>query len=545
MENTVEREASLKTDNNQASSDRGSLYRQILNRLIQIPNATKNDLNKIKIDVCREFHVSIPKNSEILQYVKPEERSLFHRLLQTKPIRTLSGVNVVAVMTSPYQCPHGKCAYCPGGPQHNVPAAYTGHEPATMRGIQNEFDPYLQVKNRMDQLKAIGHDVNKIELIIMGGTFPARPINYQKFFVKKCLDAISRQASRSLAEAQRNAERSLIRNVGITFETRPDYCKELHVDQMLQLGGTRVEIGVQTLYDDVYRRVKRGHTVQDVVDATRIAKDAGLKICYHMMPGMPGVSFDQDLEAFQTIINDSNFRPDMLKIYPCLVLRSAEIYRWWKRGTYKPYTLEEVTSLLVEVKKRLPTWIRVMRIQRDIPAKLIVAGVKKGNLREIVQRELGRRGSKCRCIRCREVGHRMLNEFIPKFEDVNVTTLEYNASEGTEQFISVEDEERDVLVGYLRLRFPSSHAHRPEVRVNDTAIVRELHVYGPLVPLGSRNARAWQHQGYGKRLLQVAERASLTNGRQRIIITSAIGVRQYFKQLGYCQNGPYMEKALS
>jgi elongator complex protein 3 len=545
MEKTVERKSKFKAEKNGVPLDRRKFYRQILNRLIRTPNATKSDLNKIKIETCREFHISIPKNSEILPYVKPEEHARVHHLLQTKPVRTLSGVNVVAVMTSPYKCPHGKCAYCPGGPQHNVPASYTGHEPATMRGIQNEFDPYRQVTNRIDQLKAIGHDVNKIELIVMGGTFPARPINYQKMFIKKCLDAISQHPSQNLEEAQHNAERSAIRNVGITFETRPDYCKEPQIDQMLHLGVTRVEIGVQTLYDDVYRRVQRGHTVQDVVDATRIAKDAGLKICYHMMPGMPGVSFDRDLKAFQTIINDPNFRPDMLKIYPCLVLRSAEIYHWWKKGTYKPYTLKEVTNLLVEVKKKLPPWIRVMRIQRDIPAKLIVAGVKKGNLRELIQRELVRRGFKCRCIRCREVGHQASKGFTPKFQDLKVITQEYHAADGTEQFISVEDEKNDVLVGYLRLRFPSSQSHRPEVKTEETAIVRELHVYGPLVPVGSRNDRAWQHQGCGKLLLETAERASLRNGRRRVLITSAIGVRQYFQKLGYSQSGPYVEKILN
>jgi elongator complex protein 3 len=541
----VGREANMDTKKHYIHSDSGSLYQHIIDRLMQIPNATKSDLNKIKIDVSREFQVSIPKNSDILQYVKPEEKTRFVHLLKTKPVRTISGVNVVAVMTSPYQCPHGKCAYCPGGPQYNVPASYTGYEPATMRGIQNEFDPYLQVKNRIDQLEAIGHDVNKIELIIMGGTFPARPINYQKFFIKECLDAITRQTSLSLQESQYNAEKSVIRNVGITFETRPDYCKEQHIDQMLQLGVTRVEVGVQTLYDDVYQRVQRGHTVQDVVDATRIAKDAGLKICYHMMPGMPGVDFDRDLEAFQTLINNPNFRPDMLKIYPCLVLRSAEIYRWWKRGQYKPYTVEEATNLLVEIKRRLPPWIRVMRIQRDIPAKLIVAGVKKGNLRQIVQRELDRRGLKCRCIRCREVGHRMLDGFTPHFEDLRIITQKYDATEGNEQFISVEDEKNDVIIGYLRLRFPSSQAHRPEVKAQETAIVRELHVYGPLVPLELHNDHAWQHRGYGTLLLQTAERASLTNGRRRVLITSAIGVRQYFEKLGYHQSGPYMEKVLS
>ena len=527
-------------------TDSEVICREIVERLMKRHYTTRDDLNRIKMNVCRELHVSILKNSEILSFLRAEDKLELLQTLKSKPIRMMSGVNVVAVMTIPSKCPHGRCTYCPGGPEYNTPQSYTGYEPAALRGTQNEFDPYRQVKNRMEQLRVIGHDVSKVELIVMGGTFPATDMDYQRSFVKGCLDAITGVDSQSLEETQSNAEKSEVRNVGITFETRPDYCKEVHVDRMLELGVTRVELGVQNVYDDIYRLVGRGHTVQDVVYATWVAKNAGLKVCYHMMPGLPNSDIDRDLEAFKTLFTDQNFMPDMLKIYPCLVLRSAKIYDWWKKGKYKPYTVEEATDLIVEVKKILPPWVRVMRIQRDIPAKLIVAGVKKGNLRQIAQEEMKKRGLKCRCIRCREVGHRMLfDDIAPNVEKIRIVTRRYEASDGGELFISAEDEENDVLIGYVRLRFPSSEAHRPEVKVEETSIVRELRVYGPLVPLGVSVADAWQHHGYGRILLKEAEKASLKNGRNRVLVTSALGVREYFRRLGYGRVGPYMGRTLN
>ncbi|MFH0896915.1 MAG: tRNA uridine(34) 5-carboxymethylaminomethyl modification radical SAM/GNAT enzyme Elp3 [Candidatus Bathyarchaeota archaeon] len=530
----------------QLRTDMEIICREIIDRLMHIQSPTRNDLDRIKVDVCREFHVSMPKNSEALNLLKAEEKMKLFQLLKSKPTRTRSGVNVIAAMSIPSSCPHGRCAYCPGGPEYNVPSSYTGHEPAAMRGLQNKFDPYLQVKSRIDQLRTVGHAVSKVELIIMGGTFPATAMNYQRAFAKGCLDAITGVDSQSLEETQRNSEKSEVRNVGMTFETRPDYCKESHVDGMLELGGTRVELGVQNIYDDIYRLVERGHTVQDVIDATRILKDAGLKVCYHMMPGLPGSNADRDLEAFETLFTNPDFMPDMLKIYPCLVIKSAKIYCWWKEGKYSPYTNEEAVNLLVEVKKALPPWVRVMRVQRDIPAQLIVAGVNKGDLRQIVKEEMRKRSLRCRCIRCREVGHRTLFDgATSNADDIKIVTQRYNASGGLELFISAEDVENDVLIGYVRLRFPSIKAHRLEVKTDETSIIRELHIYGPLVPLGARIAEAWQHRGYGKILLEEAEKASLEDGRSRVLVTSALGVREYFRHLGYERVGPYMGKNLS
>jgi elongator complex protein 3 len=315
---------------------------------------------------------------------------------------------------------------------------------------------------------------------------------------------------------------------------------------MLSMGVTRVELGVQNIYDDIYALVNREHTVQDVVEATRVLKDAGLKVAYHMMPGLPNSNYQRDLKAFQKIFSNPDFKPDMIKIYPCLVLKGTQAYEWWRKGEYKPYTSEEAVELILEVKKIVPPWVRIMRVQRDIPAYLIEAGVNQGNLRELVQKRLREQNMRCRCIRCREVGHRWLRDKIkPNIDNIKVLTAKEKASEGEEIFISVEDPENDVLIGYLRLRIPSEKAHRPEINSQPCSIVRELHVYGPLVPVGKRQAKAWQHKGYGSILLSEAESVSKEEyDRKKIVITSALGTKQYYKRFGYQYDGPYMSKAL-
>ena len=523
------------------------ITREVINYLMRIPKPTVRDVNIAKMLVSEKYNLKrVPSNSEIIKHLKHEEREKLIKILRRKTVRTISGVTVIAVMTKPWPCPKEKpCAYCPGGPEMGSPQSYTGHEPAALRGLQNNFNPYMQVKSRMAQLKAIGHIVDKVELIIMGGTFPSMPLDYQKNFVKDCLDALSGVRSKSLEEAKKIAEHSRVRNVGITVETRPDWSKEEHVDRMLSMGVTRVELGVQNIYDDIYELVDRGHTVQDVVEATRILKDSGLKVAYHLMPGLPGSSYKRDLEAFRIIFTDERFKPDMIKIYPCLVIKGTKTYEWWKMGTYKPYTTEEAAKLIVEVKKFIPEWVRVMRVQRDIPAYLIEAGVDRSNLRQIVQEELKRLNLRCRCIRCREVGHRWLKEGIkPELDKIELVIRSYRASGGEEFFISVEDTENDVLIGYLRLRFPSDKAHRPEIADKRASLIRELHIYGPLVPVGQHFEWAYQHKGYGAWLLKEAEEISKRNGFEKILITSALGTKTYYMKFGYRHDGPYMAKLL-
>jgi elongator complex protein 3 len=526
----------------------GEAYRETIRRLMEIPNPTKRDVDLIKVKVAGEYSLGkVPSNSSIIRHLKPEERNKLLPILRRKIVRTISGVSVIAVMTEPYPCPQEEpCAYCPGGPSSGVPQSYTGHEPAAMRGKQNEYNPYMQVRRRIEQLEAIGHKVDKVELVIMGGTFPSTPLDYQEKFVKQCLNAITETYSQSLEKAKKQAETSRIRNVGITVETRPDWAKKEHIDHMLSMGVTRVEVGVQNVYDDIYERVNRGHRIKDVVEATRTLKDAGLKVVYHLMPGLPGSSFKRDLQGFQEVFTNPLFKPDMIKLYPCLVIEGTKVHRWWKNGEYRPYTTEEAAELIFEVKKLVPPWVRIMRVQRDIPAYLIEAGVDRSNLRQIVHEKLKEEGLRCRCIRCREVGHRWLQDNVkPDPDKITIQTIREKASEGDELFISAEDTNNDVLVGYVRLRIPSERTWRPEINPETTALVRELRIYGPLVPVGKHLERAWQHKGYGAVLLSEAERVALEEyGRNKIVVTSALGTKQYYCRLGYGYDGPYVSKIL-
>ncbi len=510
---------------------------------------THEDANRIKLQTAAKYHLQVvPSNADLIAALTPDEAKRLLLVLRRKTTRIISGVTVIATMTKPYACPQPEpCAYCPGGPAQGSPQSYTGHEPAALRGTQNNFDPYEQVQSRVRQLTAIGHKVDKVELIIMGGTFPATPIEYQTWFIQRLLDAITGKGSENLEDAKANAEASKTRNVGITVETRPDWAKQPHIDTMLAMGVTRIELGVQNPRDEIYKLVGRTHTVADVTEATQIAKDSGLKIVYHMMPGMPGSNPEKDIEAFKTIFTNPAFKPDMIKIYPCLAIAGTKAYDWLQEGTYKPYTTEEAAAVIAEIKKFIPTWVRVMRVQRDIPARLILEGVKKSNLRQIITENLKTKGVQCQCIRCREVGHRWEADHVkPNLENVKILTQKYDASEGKEFFISAEDPQNNVLLGYLRLRVPSPKAHRPEITTVPSAIVRELHVYGPLVPVGKHVAEAWQHKGYGVKLLEEAERVAKEEyDLKKLLVISALGTKRYYMRFGFKHDGPYVSKFLS
>lgn len=522
--------------------------REIIDALMIIDQPTRGNIAKMKFEAASRHKLEqIISNSDIIKELKSEERLKLLEILRRKTTRTISGVSIIAVMTKPQPCPQPEpCAYCPGGPEIGVPQSYTGFEPAAMRGAQNNYDPYLQVKSRISQLMAIGHTVDKVELIVMGGTFPSTPIDYQEWFIRRCLDALNDNESSDLEVAKRIAEKSQIRNVGITVETRPDWAKKKQIDEMLNMGVTRVELGVQNPNDQIYKLVGRTHTVADVESATRVSKDAGLKVVYHLMPGMPGSTPQKDADAFGRVFADERFKPDMIKIYPCLVIEHTKVNQWYQEGKYVPYTADQAVEVIAKIKKELPPWVRVMRVQRDIPARLIIAGVKKSNLRELVQEKLDQEGSKCQCIRCREVGHQAGSgdaEIDPGSIRIKITT--YNASKGKEIFVAAEDPESKTLVGYLRLRIPSNEAHRSEVTSVSSSLVRELHVYGPLVPVGKYHNNAWQHRGFGKILLNEAERLSKKDyDLKKILVISALGTKQYYMRLGYKRDGVYVSKIL-
>jgi elongator complex protein 3 len=470
-----------------------------------------------------------------------------------RPSRVLSGVTVVAVMTAPYPCPHGKCAYCPGGPEYGTPQSYYGDEPALMRALRVGYDPYEQVRVRLRQYEYLGYRPSKVDVIVMGGTFTALPEHYQEWFVTSLFEAFNRypedrpEKLPSLEEAQLRNETARIRVVGLTFETRPDHISEYVVNRLLYLGGTRVEIGVQSIYDDVLRIVERGHTVKETIKATQLLKDSGFKVVYHIMPGLPGSNFERDLEMVRELFENPDFRPDMLKIYPTLVVKGTKLYQWWVEGRYKALSDEEAVELISEMYRYIPKWVRIMRIQRDLPAQYIEAGPKKGNLRELVELRALSKGIKINEIRFREVGRSLLLRG-KKLANVEVLVTEYEASGGVEVFISAEDIQNDVLVGLLRLRIPSEKAFRPEID-SKTAIIRELHVYGPQLPVGEKPRDIdTQHLGVGAKLLKKAEEVAYSKyDKRKILILSGIGVREYYRKLGYWRekNSPYMMKLLT
>jgi len=383
----------------------------------------------------------------------------------------------------------------------------------------------------------------------MGGTFLSTDPEYQTEFVKGALEGIIEQETSNLEEAKILAEKSKRRVIGITVETRPDYCKETHIDNMLYFGTTRVELGIQTIYNEIYELVKRGHNSTDSIESIRIAKDAGLKINAHIMPNLPGSNYSHDIKLFDELFSNSNYRPDMLKIYPTLVVKGTELYNWWKEGKYSPYSDRELVNLLTEVKQNLPPYVRIQRIMRDIPAYLIEAGCKKSNLRQLVQERLRERDETCKCIRCREYGISRKKEIIDErsLDEIKLCCMNYEASQGNEIFLSYEHKKEGYLIGYLRLRKPSEFAHRSELIDGKTLVVREIKIVGELVPKDMKPNRFTQiqHRGFGKLLMENAEKISSDEfDAKKLAVISGIGARDWFYSLGYESDGPYVSKSL-
>jgi len=517
------------------------IYQAIIKRIITEKSETDKDLTKLKLWACRTYGLKqFPKNSDILSAATENQRKKILKILKLKPIRSVSGVYIITVMPKPYPCPKDSpCIFCPGGPDEGTPQSYTGKEPAGRRAQEHNYDPYMQVKSRIQQFNVMGHTVDKVELIIFGGTITCYPKDYLEWFVSQCLNALSDSNAKTIHEAQDIAENAVIKNSDITIETRPDYLKKEHIDLMLSLGTTRVEIGVQTTNNSIYQLTNRGHNINDTINATQRVKDAGFAVIYHMMPGLPGSDFNQDLNMFKTIFKDERFKPDAIKIYPTLVLPRTELYEMWKKGDYQPYSLDELVSLIVEIKKIVPPWVRIQRIQRDIPANLIKAGVKRGDLRMIVQKELKKQGESCQCIRCHEIGHvqyksgQTINENKIKF-----TMDSYPASKGEELFLTYKETTNKALIGLVRMRNPSNN--------NRTMLVRELHVFGPIVTVGTKaKEQQWQHRGWGEKLMNKAEEiASESYDATKISVLAGIGTRNYYRKFGYKRDGPYMSKDL-
>jgi elongator complex protein 3 len=440
-----------------------------------------------------------------------------------KPTKTISGITPVAVMLPPRACKHGTCIYCP---TLNVPQSYTPKSPVVMRASEVGYDSFKQVKARIKAFQAMHHPTEKIELIIMGGTFLQYPKKFQYEFIKKCYDALNGKISKNLEEAEKLNEKAKHRCVALCVETRPDECIK-YIKRMREFGVTRIELGVQIPDDAIYKRIKRGHKIEDVVLSTKALKNVGFKVGYHIMPGLPGSNPKKDLILFKKLFSDERFKPDQLKIYPCQIIKGSELENYYWKKKYKPYSKEQIEKLLIEMMKIVPRYCRVMRIMREIPPEYLVAGTTKIDLRKDVEEKLRKDKTQIKEIRFREAG---FNKDFDKNFKIKIT--EYKASGGEEYFVEVVNKE-DILFGLLRLRIAEGNA-----------FVRELHVYGQALNLHQKNMKAVQHSGIGKMLIREAEKISKDKNVNALSIISGVGVRQYYKKLGYSLKDTYMVKEL-
>jgi len=451
--------------------------------------------------------------------------------VQRKPTRTISGVAPLAVMLPPRKCPHGACIYCPTF--ENSPQSYTPESPAVLRALTLGFDPVKQVETRLKSFKSMKHPTDKIELIIMGGTFLSFPKEFQFDFVKKCYDALNDSASKTLEEAKKKNEKAEHRCVALCIETRPDFCSDEQIKDMLKWGTTRVEIGVQIIDDKIYKLVNRGHGVKEVVSATERLKKAGFKVGYHIMPGLPGSSVEKDLRLYKKVFSDSRFKPDQVKIYPCQVVKGSGLEKWYYKKKFVPYDEKKTSDLLIEMLLATPRYVRVMRIMREIPATFLVAGVLKIDLRKEVEEYIRKKNIKVKEIRFREVGF-ALRDSRDFSKELKLKKTKYSASNGKEIFLEFVNKE-DILFGLLRLRLDKN-----------TAMVRELHIYGPALNL-EEEGKISQHMGLGKKLMTEAEKISQKAGYKKIKVISGVGVREYYSsQCDYHldEDGVYMIKDL-
>lgn len=458
----------------------------------------------------------------------------FEDLLKKSRIRSLSGIVSITLITKPYPCP-GNCLYCPNIP--GMPKSYLPDEPACMRALNNQFDPYRQMKARIESLQLNGHPTDKIELIILGGTWSYYPKKYQTWFIKRSFDGANNKTSKTLEEAQKLNEKAQNRIIGLTIETRPDYIDKQEVLRLRKLGVTRLEMGVQSIYDDILDYNNRGNKREDIIRATRLLKNAGFKITYHMMLNLPGSNLQRDEEMFDELFSNPDFQPDQLKIYPCVVLKEAPLYQKYLNGEYKPYTDEELINLLIRIKSKIPPYVRIVRVIRDIPSPDIIAGNKVSNLRQIVLDKMHEQGKSCQCLRCREPHDTPID-----FKDVKLIRRDYEASNGKEIFLSYEDTKNNKVLAFLRLRIPYEWTLD---YLKGMALVRELHSYGIVAPLKDNQKSNVQHKGLGKKLMAHGEKIiQQETDYKKIAVISGIGVRDYYRKLGYRLENTYMVKKI-
>jgi len=550
-----------------------NLIEKLVIELVSQDINNERDFLKLKRRFSRESKVQFFTSDELLRAYhnlianKTISRSKeLERMLTLKSTRSDSGIVVVSLLTKPYPCP-GKCLYCPS--QADVPKSYLSNEPAVMRAIMCKYDPFLQTISRLKALDAVGHATDKVNIRIIGGTWSAYEKRYQTWFIKRIFEAANELShdtgslqgdsshyacqlrgtqsvhqddrTRTLEVLQSINETAKHRIVEISVETRQDYIDEKEIKRLRMLGVTKVELGVQSIYDDVLEFNKRGNKDIDTINATKLLKDAGFKVSYQMMANLPGSDLKKDEEMFKELFNNPNYKPDHMKIYPMALVKESGAYQIYKEGKYKPYAKDELVLLLKKIKSRIPYYCRIERVIRDIPANSIVeGGAKVSNMRQIVLSEMENEELKCNCIRCREV-----KSSFDIDEKYRVFREDYEASGGHEVFLSIENEERSKLYCMIRLRINSKKMNNIGV-LNNAAIIREIHTYGPQVRIGGRNDNAAQHQGFGKMLIREAEKISKDEFRvKKIAVIAGVGVRGYFRKLGYELIDSYMVKGLS
>ena len=523
--------------------------------MLKTRDKTQKDLSSAKRSISKSHKIPCPSNISLLQEyhtlikekrIKKSEK--LEQLLKTRPVRSLSGLVNVSVLTKPYQCP-GQCIYCPS--ETNIPKSYLSGEPAVERAKSLKYDPYLQVQKRIEVLDMSGHTTDKIELRMIGGTWSFYDLKYKIWFVKKCFEAANGQKNikekkknieqlwKELEKAQKKNEKAKHRIVGLSFETRPDFINLKEIEEMRRMGATKIELGVQSIYNDVLKFNKRGHGIEETIKATELLKNSGFKIAYQMMLNLPKSSPKKDIQMFKELFNNSDFKPDSLKIYPCALVKEAPLYKLYLKKQYKPYNEKILIETIKSIKKLIPEYIRVERIVRDIPSPLIIeGGARISNLRQVIDAQMKKEKWRCRCIRCREIKDAETKEKILLFRK------DYNASSGKEIFLSFENKNREHLYSLLRLRINSKNKGVPAV-LKDSGIIREVHVYGQAASISKKNSLT-QHKGLGLKMIEEAERIVKKEFKlNQIAVISGVGAREYYKnKLGYKLKEGYMIKKL-
>lgn len=529
-----------------------NILKNLLKQASELPEKTEEELHKLKKRFARDYKISLPTNFQLQvayeELMKEEWKGdpVLQRLIRKRKIRTLSGVSVLTVLTKPYPCP-GKCVFCPTEP--GMPKSYLSNEPGAMRAVLDDFHPEDQVITRIDSLTRQGHETEKIEMIVLGGTFSAYNRRYQTDFVRALFNACNKglpaekgATGRSLEEAQKINESAKHKIIGLSLETRPDHITEDEIKNMRKLGCTKVQIGVQHIDQEVLDLNKRGERIEDTINAMKLLRDAGFKIATHLMPNLPGSTPELDLWVVQEFFRNPAFKPDQVKIYPCVVTPYAELEEWWKEGRYHAYSDEVLMDLLYKIQLELPDYVRVERLFRDIPGESILEGSQKTNMRQLLEERMIADGKFCRCIRCREIRGETY--------DPDATTLrieEFEASDGKEFFISFNDDKRDKLCSLLRMRYSTySLQGKPHFipELEGAALIREVHVYGAEVNVGSTKKTASQHAGLGRRMLEKAEEIAKKDGFKKMAIIAGVGTRNYYRKWGYELEGTYMTKGL-